>query len=176
MPFETPRLLVRHFTPEDTAVVYRLSQDEGIKRFMPDQVYEDEAEALGVLNFLIAQYSDPEAARSGTYVQAVELKESGELIGHVGLSPTDGETEIGYAIAEGHQANGYATELVRGTIRWALEHEGVPRVLGVVDSDNRGSVRVLEKAGFALVEERERISHGALALVRTYRSEPGSAH
>jgi ribosomal-protein-alanine N-acetyltransferase len=170
MPFETPRLLVRDFTLEDSVVIYRLSQEEGMKRFIPDQVYEDEAEAADVLGFLIAQYADPEATRSGTYVQAVELKESGELVGHVGLSPVDGGTEIGYAIAEAHQGKGYATELVRGTVRWALRDEGLPCLLGIVDSDNRASIRVLEKAEFALVDERERTSHGGMAQVRTYRA------
>ena len=173
MPFETPHLLIRHFTLDDTAVIYRLSQEEGLKRFIPDQVYKDEAEAAGVLSFLIAQYADPEAARSGTYAQAVELKESGELIGHVGLSPAGGEMEIGYAIAEAHQGKGYATELVRETVRWALEDEGLPCVLGIVDSDNLGSIRVLEKAGFALMEERERKLHGIMALVRSYKADGG---
>ncbi len=175
MPFETPHLLIRHFTLDDTAVIYRLSQEEGIRRFIPDQVYKNEAEAAGVLRFLIAQYADPEAARSGTYVQAVELEHSGELIGHVGLSPADGETEIGYAIAEAHQGKGYATELVRATVRWALEDQGLPCVLGIVDIDNLGSIRVLEKAGFALIEERERKTHGRIALVRSYKVTAGAS-
>ena len=167
MPLETARLLVRHFTPEDSAAVYRLSREEGLRRFIPDQVYADEAEATAVLAFLIAQYSDPTAPRSGTYVQAVVLKESGELIGHVGLSPLEGEVEIGYAIAEACQGQGYATELVRETLRWALEEQGLPCVLGVVDSENQGSIRVLERAGFALAETRAR-SQGA--PIRTYRA------
>ena len=175
MPFATPRLLIRHFTLGDTAVIYRLSQEEGMKRFIPDQVYKDEAEAAGVLDFLIAQYVNPDAARSGTYVHGVELKESGELIGHVGLSPADGETEIGYAIAEAHQGKGYATELVRETVRWGLEDQGLPCVLGIVASDNLGSIRVLEKAGFTLMDERKRKLHGRVVLVRSYKAAAGAA-
>tara|TARA_R110002072_G_scaffold10259_1_gene47908 strand:- start:2185 stop:2712 length:528 start_codon:yes stop_codon:yes gene_type:complete len=169
VPFETLRLRVRHFALEDTPEIYRLSQEAGLRRFLPDQVYADEAEARGVLEFLIAQYADSEAIRSGVYVQAVELREGGELIGHVGLSPAEGAREIGYAIAEAHQGQGYATELVRAVRRWALERE--PALVGIVASDNPASIQVLEKAGFELVWERQRELHGALTQARTYRAE-----
>jgi len=142
-----------------------------MRRFLPDQVYAGEAEAAGVLGFLIAQYDDPEAVQAGVYVRAVELRESGELIGHVGLSPAEGERELGYAIADEHQGQGYATELVRGTLSWIRERKAPAGLLGIVAGDNLGSIRVLEKAGFLLVEERERSLHGALTLVRTYRAE-----
>ena len=157
---------------DDAAVIYRLSREDGVKRFLPDQVYRDEAEAAGVLHYLIGQYSKPEAARSAAYVQAVELKGSGELIGHVGLSPAavERETEIGYAIAETHQGKGYATELVRETVRWALDDLELPCVLAIVHTDNLASIRVLSKTGFALLDERKRMLHGALALVRTYKA------
>jgi RimJ/RimL family protein N-acetyltransferase len=169
MPFETSRLRVRHFTLEDTPGIYALSQEPGMRRFLPDQVYADEAEARGVLEFLIAQYSDPAALEAGVYVQAVELSESGELIGHLGLSPTEDQREIGYALAEAHQGQGYASELVRGATRWALEDLAEGALWGIVASDNVASIRVLEKAGFRLVEERE--LHGSRGLVRTYRAE-----
>lgn len=167
MPFETRRLELRHLTPDDTAVIYRLSQEEGMRRFLPDQVYADEAEAAGVLSFLIAQYALP-VARSKAFVHAVVLKDSGELIGHVGLSPVGDDMEIGYAIAAAHQGEGYATEAVRATVRWALEEQGLPRVLGIVSRENLGSIRVLENAGFTFVDERERAMRGRPTVVRTY--------
>lgn len=171
MPFNTSRLHVRHFALEDAPEIYRLSQEPGMRRYLPDQVYADEAEATSVLEFLIAQYDDPEAFSAGVYVRAVELRGTRELIGHVGLSPAEGERELGYAIADEHQGLGYATELVRGTLSWIRDTKTSVGLLGIVASDNLGSIRVLEKTGFRLVEERERSLHGEVALVRTYRAE-----
>lgn len=169
MLLQTPRLRVRHFVLEDAAEIFRLSQEEGMRSFLPDQVYADEDEARGVLEFLIERYSEPDSVRAGIYVRAVELLGCGELIGHVGLSPSGDEREVGYAIAEAHQGLGYATELVEGTTRRALEDEG--SLVGIVASDNLASIRVLEKAGFELADERERQLHGARRMVRTYRAE-----
>lgn len=170
MGFETARLRVRPFEPSDASPIFSLSQEPGVQRFLPDQVYRDQAHAGEVLEFLIGCYAEPAAPGSGIYVQAVELLQSGELIGHVGLSPAGELREIGYAIASAHQGQGYATELVLGTLRWAGEL-GEGALLGIVASDNFSSCRVLEKAGFRLVEERARELHGVLQPVRTYRAE-----
>jgi len=150
--------------------MYELSQERGLRRFIPDQVYGDEAEAARVLSFLIAQYDEAARPEARVYVQAVELATTGELIGHIGLSPAHDEIEIGYAIAEAHQGSGYATELVRETARWALIDLALPSILGVVDADNLASIRVLEKAGFAFLHQHERTLHGRQALVRYYRA------
>ncbi len=104
-------------------------------------------------------------------MQAVELH-SGEVIGHVGLSPVAGGAEVGYAIAAAQQGQGYATEALNETLRWAFSELELPRVLGIVASDNRGSIRVLEKAGFTLVEETLRQLHGERRSVRVYHALP----
>ena len=49
------------------------------------------------------------------------------------------------------QKRGYATELLGGLLKWALAQPGVHRVAAETEWDNPASVRVLEKAGFALV-------------------------
>ncbi len=174
MPFETERLRVREFdTEHDTAALYRLSQEQGMRQFLPDQVYDDEEATEKVLRFLVDEYAKPDAVHHGVYVQGVECKTTGELIGHVGISPTDAGREIGYAIGQAHQGKGYATELVAGTLRWCFGN-GFASLLGVVGSDNLRSIRVLEKTGFILIDERRRSLHGRTCLVQTYEAKCGA--
>jgi RimJ/RimL family protein N-acetyltransferase len=93
----------------------------------------------------------------------------------VGLSPLDGEIEIGYAIEEGRQGHGFATEAVRAMSEWALQRFALPRVLAIVAADNAGSCNVLQNAGFQLAEESIRCIHGRSRLVLTYEKGTGGS-
>ena len=65
--------------------------------------------------------------------------------------PRDGVAQIGYSVLPQFQRQGYATEMVRGLIGWALGQPGVVRIVAETEWANPASVRVLEKAGFAPV-------------------------
>jgi ribosomal-protein-alanine N-acetyltransferase len=142
----TARLLVRPFTLADVPMIFALSQEDGVRRWIPDQVYADLDEAERVIRALMAFTAQPPAPRERPYVLAVEHE--GALIGHVGLSAARGSVEIGYAIAEALQGRGLATETVAAASRWGLDALGLDEVLGIVGADNLPSRRVLEKAGF----------------------------
>lgn len=165
----TGSLILRRFSPADAPKVFLMSREAGMIEWIPDQVYEDEAEAASVLDYLIKCYSDPGAPRKSPYVLGVCLKSTGELIGHAGLSPAGGQVEIGYAVESRHQGKGYATEAVAKMSDWGLEEFGLPSVLGIVASRNAGSCRVLEKAGFELTGESLRPMHGKTILVKAYQ-------
>ncbi len=170
---ETANLILRQFCMEDVSVVYSLSQEEDMRRWIPDQVYEDEKEAADVLQYLMAQYMDLPTPNKTPYVLGVVLKETDELIGHVGLSPIDKDVEIGYAIAENQQGKGYATEAVVAITKWAINVLGLSEVLGIVDSKNQASCKVLEKSGFDFVEKNSREAFGRNCLCRVYRKDNG---
>jgi hypothetical protein len=94
---DTGALLLRHLTLDDTATMFRLSQEQGMRIWIPNQVYADEAQALEVLRFLSSQYGRSANPRHTPYVLGVCLSASHELIGHVGFSPCDYGVEVGYA-------------------------------------------------------------------------------
>ena len=79
----------------------------------------------------------------------IELKD-GTHIGELCFKGIDaeGNTEIGYGIAEEHQRRGYATEAVNAAVEWALCHAEIAAVTAETEIDNTASVRVLEKCGF----------------------------
>ncbi len=62
--------------------------------------------------------------------------------------PQDGTVQIGYSVLPQFQGRGYATEMVGGLVRWALEQPGVVRIAAETEWANPTSVRVLSKAGF----------------------------
>ncbi len=81
-----------------------------------------------------------------------------EAIGQVGcLKPPDanGGVEIRYATNAGMRDRGVATEAGGAFVAWLLEQPEVRAVIAECRVDNAPSVRVIEKLGFALVEERE---------------------
>jgi len=157
---------------DDVVKVFQMSQEDGMRKWIPDQVYKDESHAKDVINFLCSQYSNKSAPQEKPYVLGVELKKTHELIGHVGLSQTDDGVEIGYAIEDKHQEKGYATEAVSAISDWAFANLNLPAILGIVASENKGSFKVLEKSKFKLVEEKERQYLGKNRLCRIYKKTP----
>ncbi|MBI4510840.1 MAG: GNAT family N-acetyltransferase [Deltaproteobacteria bacterium] len=168
MMIRTPSLLLRRFSVEDVAKVFLMSREPGLQEWIPDQVYEDEQQAAKVLRYLIEKYEDPGDPRLAALVVGICLQATSELIGHVGLSPLQGEVEIGYAIEASHQGRGFASEAVAAMCAFGLEGLGLARILGIVHKDNIASCRVLEKAGLVLVREEAGTLHGRGGFVRRY--------
>lgn len=160
----TPRLMLRPFTLEDAPVLYTLSREETLRRRMPDQVYESEAEAAEVAAFLDGKAQEGE----WPFVLGIALKDSGVLIGHVGLSPIDEGIEIGYAIAMAHQGKSYGTEAVAAFSAWAMKRFSLPGIWAILMADNEASRRVLEKAGYIFRWKREKNAFGGTHLCLGY--------
>jgi ribosomal-protein-alanine N-acetyltransferase len=110
---ETQSLVLRPLTSLDARKVFRMSQEDGMRKWIPNQVYRDEVHASSVLAFLISQYRADADPRVSPYVLGIELKSTSDLVGHVGLSPLHGDVEVGYAVEQSQQRRGIATEAVR---------------------------------------------------------------
>jgi RimJ/RimL family protein N-acetyltransferase len=149
----TSQLLLRKFTLADVPKLFAMSAEEGMRRWIPDQVYRDEQHAEQIARALMAFTELAPDPRTRPYVLGVEHEETRSLIGHVGLSAARGSVEIGYAIEDARQGAGLATEAVTAMSGWALVELGLPEVLGIVGTDNAPSRRVLEKAGFLPIGE-----------------------
>lgn len=72
-----------------------------------------------------------------------------------GAPNQNGEVEIGYGIDEEYQGQGYATEAIKETIKWALEQEGVLAVIAETEKDNIPSQKVLQKIGMIKYAETD---------------------
>lgn len=90
------------------------------------------------------------------HVLAVELKETGELIGDTGVNEVEGkanEVEIGYGICKKYSGKGYATEILNAMTEFIVSTFGIEVLCGRVMRGNNASVRVLEKMAISLLKK-----------------------
>ena len=150
--FETEHLKIRKFVIEDAQSLYENHLEEEVKKWLPNESYADLEETQSAIKF----YVDCVNNRHLPYVLAVELKETGELIGDIGVNAVSGkekEVEIGYGICKKYSGKGYATELVMAMTEFIVSTFGIDVLYGRVMHGNNASVRVLEKNDYIFVEE-----------------------
>jgi len=126
--------------------------EEEVKVWIPNESYVDMKETKGAIKF----YVDCVNGKHLPYVLAVELKETGELIGDTGVNEVEGnpgEVEMGYGICKKYSGNGYAAELLKAMTELIKRTFGINILYGCVMRGNNVSVRVLEKNGYEFVKE-----------------------
>lgn len=150
--FETEHLRVRKFRTEDAQALYENHLEEDVKKWIPNESYAHREEAQRAIRF----YRSRAECKCLPYVLAVELKQTGELIGDTGVNTVEGtgnDVEIGYVICKKHSGKGYATELLRAMTAFAVSAFDIHRIYGRVMRGNHASVRVLEKNGYRFIKE-----------------------
>lgn len=150
MILETDRLLLREHAPDDFDALHEIFSDAETMKHYPHPFSAEET--LGWIERNQRRY-----AEHGFGLWAMELKETGRLIGDCGvtLQPIHGQMlpEIGYHIHRAHQRRGYASEAAAGCIRYAFETLGFDRVYSYMKYTNEPSARTAMKNGMRLVEE-----------------------
>ena len=74
--------------------------------------------------------------------------------GYQGSPDANGSVEIGYSMLQSYREQGLATEGVMALLEWAYGHDSVKTITAVTHADRDASHRVLEKAGFQLLNTR----------------------
>jgi RimJ/RimL family protein N-acetyltransferase len=166
-PLVTPRLWLRRSRPEDAETIsaYRSDPDvhryQGWERTDPDGVRRE-----------IEEMSRRSPGSPGGWMQlSVEDRETGQLVGDVGLSPADDEPgviKIGYTMSPQFQGRGYATEAVAALVAYAFDTLGADVVRAYASAENLASIRVAEKVGMQLIERVERRSNDRVRYVVRY--------
>ncbi|MDK0524635.1 GNAT family N-acetyltransferase [Streptomyces sp. ML-6] len=79
------------------------------------------------------------------------------VVGAMGFHgpPSDGSAEIGFDLDGEARGRGYATEALRELAAWSLRQDKVDTVVATTTEDNVASQRVMERAGFELLPERD---------------------
>ena len=150
--FETERLLARKLEPEDAVRLYENHAEEKVKKWFPNESYADVNEAKEAILF----FRDCVEGNHLPFVLAVQLKETGELIGDTGVSEVKGRpeaVEIGYQICDKYSGRGLATEVLGAMTEFSFERFDASISYGRVVHGNAASARVLEKAGYVFVKE-----------------------
>ena len=154
--FETEHLKIRKFTTEDTQSLFRNHLEDDVKKWSPNECYADIEETQGAINF----YVDCVNNRRLPYVLAVELKETGELIGDTGVNEVEGncnEVEIGYGICKKHSGKGYATELLNAMTKYIVSSFGINILYGRVMRGNNASEEFLKRMDMSLIKKKQEL-------------------
>jgi RimJ/RimL family protein N-acetyltransferase len=100
-------------------------------------------------------------------------RSSGELIGRIGLNPTDVEdrsvVEVGWSVTPGRQGEGLASEAAAASLRWGFELAGLDEIVAFCLPENAASRRVMEKIGMAYAHPFERYGHTNILYVARRR-------
>ncbi|MDO8883203.1 GNAT family N-acetyltransferase, partial [Pseudotabrizicola sp.] len=77
---------------------------------------------------------------------------SGQTVGQVGINagPTFPETELGWFVYAGHEAQGYATEGAGALRDWAFASLPVMSLVSYTGSANHASIKVAQRLGATL--------------------------
>ena len=129
--------------------IYKNSQDDNNRKFVPDEVFDCLEEASEVVNQIIDCYD----SKDGPFVYAVIRKKDNVNLGYVQLVKIEEGWEIGYHIAEIYTGNGYATEATNLFLNHIKNNMNIKQVIGIALAANKASRRVLEKCGFKLIYE-----------------------
>lgn len=173
LPLTTPSLRLRALAVEDAVRMMELNAEPTTRRWLPSHVYADAGEATERMRYLVACYAEPGDPRRGPYVLAVELRASGELLGHVGFSPFDGDVEVSYAVAESHRRRGLGSEALACACRWAAARFALPGLLAITEAANEASRQTLVRAGFVHAHDEVMRFQGTEQSVSHYRWQPG---
>ncbi len=152
--FETARLLVRDWRDEDAARMLDMYSRDDVVRFLgsvptPMAPLEQAHERIARGRRRNAEQSGP----CGWW--AVEVRDTGQVVGTVALVPVDGSeepgapVEVAWHLHPDSQGHGYATEAARGTLDRA-HAAGVAEVLALTDEANTASQAVCRRLGLEL--------------------------
>lgn len=160
LSIQTPRLIIHPLDLED--LYHYVHHYELVHQSLDAHCIIDAHDPDIVYAFERAYYEATAAPENYLWYTSWELilKGENEIVGGLcfkGPPDDEGLVEIGYAVYEPHQLNGYATEGLNALIAWAFQEPTLQGVIASVESSNSASISVLKKLGFELSEKGENL-------------------
>lgn len=142
-PLETSRLILRKFTPDDSADMLPILRDAQVNTFLPWFPIKTLQEAEVFLHErYISHYEKP-----WSYCYAICEKETNRPVGYIGVSDND-SFDLGYGLAKEHWGKGYATEAGIAVVE-RLKAAGFTYITATHDVNNPKSGEVMKKIGMS---------------------------
>lgn len=144
--FDTERLRLRQWCEADREPFAALNADLKVMEFYPAPLDRAASDAL-------AERCQSFIAERSWGFWAVELKQTHEFIGFVGLHvpapelPFSPCVEIGWRLAFPHWGKGFASEAARGALRVGFECLGLPEIVSFTAVCNLRSRAVMKRLG-----------------------------
>ncbi|GAB2457459.1 RimJ/RimL family protein N-acetyltransferase [Conyzicola lurida] len=156
-PVRTERLDLRAHTPADLSDLFEFHSDPEVVRYIPWPV-----RTLDETRFaLLAKDAQKRVDSEGQWlVLAIELRETGKVVGEVLLKYSDEdaeEGELGFALHGGYQRRGLGYEAAHAMLALGFGEFGLRTITATLDARNAASAALLDKLGMtrtALVPDR----------------------
>jgi RimJ/RimL family protein N-acetyltransferase len=151
----TERLILRPPTIDDfadSAAMWgapAVTRHIGGRPFTPEEVWSRLLRYVGHWQVLGFGYWVARETESGRYVGEVGFADFRRDI----VPSLDGAPEIGWVVSPAAQGRGYASEAVAAALDWGRAYWGPGRTVCIIDPANTPSLRVAEKAGYAVAAE-----------------------
>lgn len=145
-PFETDRLFVRQFSPDDAEDFFLFNSSSQVMQYIRPIKTREESDAFLEENFNLYLEGFP----YGRMFVADKL--TGAFIGTFSILYLDGDADyhIGYALMPGFWGKGYASELVRFGSAIFFERTNHASLFAITQPENKASETVLLKNKFIL--------------------------
>jgi len=152
LPVVTGNLVIRHLDAKDLEPFLEFMLDPQSTQYLAfTDEQKTEKGAKELFDMVLQSYDSENPIES----YAVSLKETGEYIGSIGLSPYDeGVYECYYCINSGHRNRGYAVEAMKQIFSLIDPHIAIR---AHCSPENQASIRVAEKLGMTHLGEVEHI-------------------
>lgn len=146
---ETARLRLRRFVVEDAQDMFdNWASDPEVTKFLTWPTHESVDVTKMILEEWVSEYD------KGDYFNwAMELKETGKVIGNISVVHLDERTErveMGYCMGRAYWGQEFMPEALKGAMEYLFEVVKVNCVAACHDSNNPKSGRVMDKAGMKL--------------------------
>lgn len=147
MILQTERLVLREITIGEIPFIHLLNSFPEVDKYntlgLPKRIEDTEKIVYSILD-------DQKLIPKPRYVCKINDLE-GNIIGLLGIvigKPKYFSAEIWYKIHPTYWNKGYATEAVKGVLNFCFNELKLHRIIAGCATENIGSLRVLEKAGF----------------------------
>ena len=144
---QTERLRLRLFTLADVPIMFELNSDPEIIKYAEATPTRDLPEARQRLEQ--GPLADYEKYGYGRF--AVELKETGKVIGFCGIKylPEIDLPEVGYRYLKEYWGRGIGTEAARVCVDFARDDLKIKKLVALILPENTGSIKIAEKLGMS---------------------------
>ncbi|MBD5778230.1 GNAT family N-acetyltransferase [Pelagicoccus sp. NFK12] len=142
---ETNRTILRWFKPDDVEGALSFLGNSEVMRFSLSGPY-DRKKCQEFVDWCLGRYE-----LKGYGLFAVTLKETKKIIGYCGFydQKIDGcdEVELGYRLHPEFWNKGLGTEVALSIQNYGFHELGFPRLISIIESENKASIRVAKKNG-----------------------------
>jgi len=150
---ETPRLYLRQWKDEDVFAIHAFMQDPQVTYYLQ----KHELDKLPHLQILAEKAKNTISLHGYGYF-VCEHKETGEIIGMIGLNYVDLLAEhfpcytVSWILKRACWGKGFANEAAHALIQYGFEVLEIPEIYACTTWNNKASERVMERLGMTFVQ------------------------